>query len=155
MTVMITKSAKETQRVATMLASEVRGVVTTHALVLALNGELGAGKTTFVQGFSRALGVTDRITSPTFVLIKIYKLRGRKMKFKHLVHIDCYRIERPSELMHLGLDEILADPDAIVLIEWADRIKSALPDDAIFLQLGHGKKSNERTIEIKPYGNEI
>lgn len=151
MAIITTKNPKETQKVAALLASEVCGIETTHALVLALNGELGTGKTTFAQGFCMALGVKDRITSPTFVLMKIYTLAKKKLNFKHLVHIDCYRIERPDELIHLGFDEILADRDAIVLIEWADRIKSILPDDAIVLELGHGEKPNERTIEITTF----
>ena len=157
MTVITTKHPKETQKVASLLASEVRGIETTHALVIALNGELGAGKTTFTQGFCRAFGIKENITSPTFVLMKTYQLRPvqNNRHFRHLTHIDCYRIEDSAELLHLGLDEILADPDAIVLIEWADRIKSILPDDAISLDLGHGEKSNERTIEIKSYRNEI
>lgn len=153
MAVITTTSAKQTQKVATLLASQVRGIETTHALVLALNGELGAGKTTFVQGFSRALGIKDRITSPTFVLMKIYKLAQKKFTFKHLVHIDCYRIDRSDELLHLGLDEILGDPDAIILIEWANRIKKILPSDAITLNFGHGKKPTERTIAIN-YGTD-
>lgn len=154
MTVIMTKNAGQTQKVAALLASEARGVSTAHALVLALSGELGAGKTTFVQGFCRALGIKDRITSPTFVLMKIYKLAKKKLKFEHLVHIDCYRIERADELMHLGLDNILADSDAIVLIEWANRIKSALPDDAIVLEMRHGEKPSERTIEINTSWNQ-
>ncbi|MBI3442594.1 MAG: tRNA (adenosine(37)-N6)-threonylcarbamoyltransferase complex ATPase subunit type 1 TsaE [Candidatus Sungbacteria bacterium] len=158
MAVITTKNAKETQKVASLLAGEAPRVETDHALVICLNGELGAGKTTLVQGFCRALGITERITSPTFVLMKIYQLnhRTRSMKhiaqnrsrFKHLAHIDCYRIERPDELPHLGLDEILADPDTIVLIEWANRIKKILPADVITLNLGHGKRPTERTIEI-------
>ncbi|MBI4224849.1 MAG: tRNA (adenosine(37)-N6)-threonylcarbamoyltransferase complex ATPase subunit type 1 TsaE [Candidatus Sungbacteria bacterium] len=151
MAIITTKHWKETQKVAALLASEVRGVETTHALVIALNGELGAGKTTFTQGFCRAFGVRENVTSPTFVLMKTYQLRPvqNNRHFRHLVHIDCYRIEDAVELLHLGLDDILADPDAIVLIEWANRIKNILPDDAIVLELGHGEKPNERTIEIQ------
>lgn len=151
MTVITTKNSKETQKVAALLASEVWSIETTHALVIGLNGELGVGKTTFTQGFCRAFGVKENVTSPTFVLMKTYQLRPARNNrhFRHLVHIDCYRIERPDELLHLGLDEILADRDAIVLIEWADRIKSIVPDDAITLELGHGEKPNERTIKIR------
>ncbi len=157
MAIITTKNPKETQKVAALLASEVCGIETTHALVFALNGELGAGKTTFVQGFCRAFGIKENVTSPTFVLMKTYQLRPvqNNRHFRHLVHIDCYRIEDPGELLHLGLDDILADPDAIVLIEWANRIKKVLPDDAIMLELGHGEKPNKRTIKIKPCGTEI
>lgn len=148
MTVITTRNAQETQKVASLLASEVQSIETARAVVLALNGELGAGKTTFTQGFCRALGIKDRITSPTFVLMKIYQRAGARQKFKHVVHIDCYRIDQPDELMRLGLEELLADPDAIILIEWADRIKKALPGHAITLDFTHGQKPNERAITI-------
>ena len=149
-----TTSAQETQKISAMLAVEIQNSgrrAGAHAVVIALNGDLGAGKTTFTQGFARSLGIKERITSPTFVLMKIYRIA--RDGFKHLVHIDCYRVDRPEELLHLGLDEILEDRDAIVLIEWADRIRRVLPDDVIELHLGHGKKINERTIDVR-YGNQ-
>ena len=92
-----------------------------NALILALSGNLGSGKTTFIQGFLRAAGIRRKITSPTFVLIKNYKIQTEN--YKRVYHIDCYRIKKSKELLDLGLKEILNNPENIVLIEWPERIK--------------------------------
>ena len=143
----ITRSARETQRFAAVLAKGIAAKSSEKARVIALNGNLGAGKTTFAQGFAAALGITDRIQSPTFVLMKIYSLK-RKKNLKHLIHIDAYRIEKLREIEHLGLRELLNDKDAVILIEWADRIKKVLPKDTMWVEFEHGKKTNERTLKI-------
>ncbi len=101
------------------------------ARVYALTGNLGAGKTTFAQFFLRALGVSGPITSPTFVIIKNYKLQTKN--YKLVYHIDCYRLNNSEELLALGFAEIIADPEALVLIEWADKIKNLIPHDALWL----------------------
>ena len=119
---------------------------------MALQGELGAGKTTFSQGFARALGVKEKITSPTFVLMKIYELPCHlspvTCHFRHFVHIDCYRLNSPKELADLGFKKILKDKTAIVLIEWAERVRRLLPKNAIWVKFEHGEKHNERIIKI-------
>lgn len=149
----VTRSAKETKKVAKILAEEASGYRGSSAFIIAMEGELGAGKTTFAQGFAAALGVTNRVQSPTFVLMKIYELRqatrNKRHGFKHLVHIDCYRIAHPKELVHLGLKDILKDRDAIVLIEWADRIKKILPRGVTRICFTHGRHINERTIAVE------
>ena len=147
-------SPAETKKFAGLLAEQLfkkksrrRG-----ALVLALTGDLGSGKTTFVQGFLRDLGIRGRITSPTFVLIKKYKLKCSRLHascFMTAYHIDCYRIKKPSELLKLGLKEILENPQNIVLIEWAEKIRRALPKNAIWIKIFYGPKKEERNIEIK------
>lgn len=146
-----TNSAAETQKIARGFARALEPKKRGGAVVVALEGELGAGKTTFAQGFARALGVQENVRSPTFVLMKIYELRqatrNKRQGFKHLVHIDCYRIQSPKDLLHLGFKEILKDKDAIILIEWADRIK-ILPSDAIWVKFMHGAKPHQRTISI-------
>lgn len=147
----MTASAKQTQKIARMLAGELtRAPSRGGARVIALQGDLGAGKTTFTQGFARALGIRENVLSPTFVLMKIYNLRqatsGKRQRFRHLVHIDCYRIASPKDLLHLGLREILKDRDAIILIEWADRIKKIIPPDAIWLKFAYGAHASQRTI---------
>lgn len=145
---MVTKSAKETQKVAAQLAVEAAKKVIGSALVIALEGELGSGKTTFVQGFAKAFGVEEKVLSPTFVLMKVYPLKQRR--FKHLVHIDCYRLDSAKDLLHLGFREILKDKDAIILIEWADKIRRILPHDAIRISFCHGKRPQERILYIRP-----
>ena len=144
----ITKSAVQTKQFALLLAKKVARMKSDHARVVALTGNLGAGKTTFVQGFAVALGIKEKIQSPTFVLMKIYLLNARK-NLKHLVHIDAYRIETSSEMEHLGLRDLLEDQDAIILIEWADRIKKLLPKDTTWIMFEHGKKLNERIMIVK------
>jgi len=137
-----TFSDKQTKKIAASLFKEIaksRPRTGKNALVIALSGDLGAGKTTFVQGFLRAAGVRKRIASPTFVLIKSYKF---------MYHIDCYRIKNPKELLDLGLKEILNNPKNIVLIEWAEKIRRILLKKTIWIKLKHSKKINERVLKI-------
>ena len=145
--IITTRSAAETKKIASKLAKEIAAHASDHARVIALSGNLGAGKTTFVQGFARSLGVRERIQSPTFVLMKIYSLKRRK-NIKHLVHIDAYRIESLSEIEHLGLRELFDDKDAVILIEWADRIKKILPKDARWITFSHARILTERVIQF-------
>lgn len=95
---------------------------------IALVGELGAGKTAFVQGLAKGLGAQKHVTSPTFVLEKIYK--GNKGKVLH--HFDVYRI-KGSDVDSTGLPEIFGE--AIVVVEWADKIKNIFPDDTIWIEI--------------------
>jgi len=94
------------------------------ATLVTLSGELGAGKTSFTQGVARALGVEGAVTSPTFVLMKIYPLIDKP--FKRLVHIDAYRLKGAEELSPLGLDEVLADSENLVLLEWPEQVEGGL-----------------------------
>jgi len=141
-------SFKQTKKIANLLARKFlqRRLKQKGALVLALSGDLGSGKTTFIQGFMRGLGVKNKITSPTFVLIKNYKLKISN--YKRAYHIDCYRIKNAGELLKLGLKEILNNPQNIVLIEWAERILRALPKNVVWLKFEHGQKINERNVEL-------
>jgi tRNA threonylcarbamoyladenosine biosynthesis protein TsaE len=118
------------------------------ATVVILSGELGAGKTTFVQGFFKGVGIKKRALSPTFVIMRRYNLSPRK-KFVNILHIDAYRLKSAEQLAPLAFEKILADPKNLLLIEWGEQIKSALPRSAQWLQFHHGKKENERTITIK------
>lgn len=102
---------------------------TTHATLVTLSGELGAGKTAFIKAAAKALGVEETVNSPTFVLEKIYLLpEGRT--FKRLLHIDAYRLEQGSELTSLGFDESMKDPGNLVMLEWPERVRDALPKPA-------------------------
>lgn len=116
-----------------------------NALVVGLSGNLGAGKTTFSQRFAKKLGVEEYITSPTFVIQKEYDLPENA--FKKLIHIDAYRLKEGRELEVLGFEEILADPESIVLIEWPQHVADILPHDMITLSfVVTGKET--RTITI-------
>jgi len=113
------------------------------ALVVGLVGDLGAGKTAFSQAVGATLGVEEAMQSPTFLIEKIYELKDRP--WKHLIHIDAYRLEKESELISLGWNEIIASPENIILVEWADKIKNILPADT---QTIHFSFVDETTREI-------
>jgi len=134
-----TKNFRETQKLGRKLAREFLG--TAHlcngALVIGLEGDLGGGKTTFVQGFAKGLGIKEKVLSPTFVILKKFKITKAKsitQKFKTFFHIDCYRIQNPKELLDLGFKEIISEPENIVIIEWAERVKKILPKETITLK---------------------
>ncbi len=141
----VSKSLNATQKIASDLAKKIISTKSIDgAYVIGLEGELGAGKTTFVKGFAKALGVKERITSPTFVIMKRYELRG---VYKLLYHIDAYRLKDEKELIQLGIEEIFSNPGNIVLIEWADRVKKILPKNRISIHMDHVSKK-ERKINI-------
>ncbi len=110
--------------------------------VVILRGELGAGKTTLVRGWAAALGATDDVTSPTFTLVHEYQ--GRRVK---LYHLDLYRLETERELATLGLDEMTADPDAVVLIEWGDKFPSVLARADAEVAMAH-LEGDERSLHV-------
>ncbi len=121
------------------------------ATVVILTGELGAGKTTFIQGFLRAAGVLRRAPSPTFVIMRHYKVAAGKRGprgFAHVHHMDAYRLKDASQLGVLGFEELVKDPANIVLIEWGERVEDAVPHGATHITFGYGKKEGERTIAI-------
>jgi len=115
------------------------------ATVLGLYGDLGAGKTSFTQGFAQALGVSDTVVSPTFVIEKIYTLTGQK--FSYLIHIDAYRIEKVEEMLHLGWKDIISNKDNLIIIEWPELIDSLRPPHIKikFMQVSE----NEREVSIE------
>jgi tRNA threonylcarbamoyladenosine biosynthesis protein TsaE len=120
-----------------------------HAVVLALTGELGSGKTTFLQGFAEGLNISDRIISPTFILVRMYKLDRKFSKFDTFYHIDLYRLEEDidRQLTDLGFDEIINDPGNIVAVEWADKAKEMFPEDAVWINF-EPEEEKKRRIRI-------
>lgn len=101
------------------------------ATVLALRGDLGAGKTTFTQALARELGVNENVTSPTFVIMKIYDLSGKR--FERLIHIDAYRFDSPDELDGLNFNDFLKDPKNLIIIEWPEKVEGKLPIETIYI----------------------
>ena len=140
----ISDSPDQTQEIACALVEQLLGNQTGKALVIALEGELGAGKTTFAQAFAKALGVKQNLKSPTFVLMKHYKLEAKN--YKLLYHLDCYRLQSPKDLGPLGLAEILKHPGNIILIEWAERVKGILPRGHIKINFEH---VDEKTRKVR------
>lgn len=145
--VFLTKNARETKKAGALLANEIvrATLVLSRALVVALIGDLGSGKTTFTQGFARGLGSKERVLSPTFVLMRQYPLQ--KKQFSTFIHIDCYRLDDSRELFSLGWQNLRANPANLILVEWADRIPDALPDYDIIVTFDYGAKTT-RLITI-------
>ncbi len=139
-------SAEETRRAAAEFAEHVRGLMPerTRALVVALRGDLGAGKTTFTQGFAHALGVPQTPKSPTFLLAKEYKIPNTTYA---LWHLDCYRFSSRKDLETLDLHHIFQDPHNIILVEWPEQAGDALPRDHIDIHFEHGG-GDKRSITI-------
>ena len=141
---LVTASTEETERAGEQLAVELH-----PGDVVALVGELGAGKTSFVRGLASGLGAGDVVSSPTFVLVNQY--RGRLA----IHHLDVYRPASLSEVLDLGFDELIAS-GGITLIEWADRIAPLVPRDAIWVRItGLGNEPREIRIEAGREGGEV
>ena len=137
----ISKSPEETKKIAGEIASSLQ-----PGDVIALYGELGSGKTTFVQGMTKELGIKDRIISPTFLIIREHKLKTTNPKLKTLFHVDLYRIDR-RDFRNLGLQEIFSDKQSLVVIEWAEKIEDLLPEKRIDIHFKYISE-NERALEI-------
>jgi len=106
------------------------------ATVLALSGDLGAGKTTLTKGFANALGILDIVNSPTFNILKKYSVPDNKL-FKHLVHIDAYRLANSHDLISIGFSDLIRDPSNLIIIEWPERVVEILPPETLNIQINH------------------
>jgi tRNA threonylcarbamoyladenosine biosynthesis protein TsaE len=145
--IIFTKSAKQTQKIASNLSRRIlKSNPAGKAAVIGLIGDLGSGKTVFAKGFAKGLGVKENIVSPTFVIERVYRLKSKN--YKLFIHIDAYRIEKSGEIMDLGFKDLVSDSKNIILIEWADRIKSILPKNCVRIKFEHAGK-NKRKIAIK------
>ncbi|MBU1557733.1 tRNA (adenosine(37)-N6)-threonylcarbamoyltransferase complex ATPase subunit type 1 TsaE [Patescibacteria group bacterium] len=123
----ILKNLKEMEKFAESFANKTSdSKLAGEAVVVGLYGDLGSGKTTFTKSFVSAFGVKQTVTSPTFVIEKIYKL-PKENNFKHIIHIDAYRLNSGEEMKDLGWDKISTDPQNIILIEWPEKIADILP----------------------------
>ncbi|KKS84151.1 MAG: ATP/GTP hydrolase [Candidatus Gottesmanbacteria bacterium GW2011_GWA1_43_11] len=126
-----TTSAKATQNFGEKIGHslikkrEVEAAELGRATILTLSGELGSGKTTFVQGLAKGLGLTTRLVSPTFVMVKEYPLTNTK--FKLFLHLDLYQVQSEADLAGIDWTEILTNPSNLVVIEWPEVIKVLLP----------------------------
>ncbi len=114
--------------------------------VVMLTGDLGAGKTTFVQGIAKGLNIKDRILSPTFVLVRNHEVDSKK--FNNLNHIDLYRIEGHRDLEKLGISEFVASPNSVTIIEWAEKLKNFNPKKGYRIKFVY-QDENRRNISIQ------
>ena len=134
----LSHSEEETERFAARFGSALP-----RGSVVALHGDLGAGKTVFARGFARGLGVTGAVSSPTYTIVQEYDLAGGGRFY----HLDLYRIADERAALGFGVDEFLDDPRSITLLEWPERIAGLLPDDAVRVELKH-RSAEEREIRI-------
>jgi len=137
----VTRSVEETRGLGAAIAE-----ISQRNDVLLLTGDLGAGKTSFVQGLGAALGVRDRITSPSFTLAREYQGRLK------LNHLDVYRLEQIDEVIDLGLPELI-DEESVTVIEWGDAIVSALPPDYLEIRILLGNSDDDRVFELNMVGS--
>ena len=158
-----TKNNVETKKIGGLLAKETirsRTSNSNNALVISLEGDLGAGKTTFTQGFARGLGVKEVPKSPTFMILQIYDIklgvnknpRSRKSVdregFKNFIHVDAYRLES-KDFKVLNWDNFVKDKKNIILVEWGNKIKNILPKNSLRITFGHiGRSGHLRLIKV-------
>ncbi len=139
MKIIITNSLEETQKFAEDFAKKFKGSV------IALNGELGSGKTSFTQGFAKGLGIKDKVISPTFVLIRQHEIPKTKVT---LFHIDLYRLESETDFKQLGINELITNTKNVVLIEWANKASLLLPEDTTYISFETvGENKRKITVE--------
>lgn len=131
------------------LARRLAGVLR-PGTVICLDGDLGAGKTLFVQNLAASLGVQGEVTSPTFNLMNLYE-DGRLP----LVHFDLYRLEQEYELDEIGFYDYVENPDGLVLIEWAEKFPECLPEDYIALEIQRTDVENERVLVFSLAGSAL
>ncbi len=136
----VTKSVDDTRAMAAEMAPLLR-----RGDLLVLSGDLGSGKTAFVQGLARGLGVVEPVTSPAFVLVRTYP--GRLP----LVHVDVYRLDHLQEVVDLGLPE-LVDEEGVAAIEWGDVVLPTLPADFLEVRLELGDTDDDRVVSFEAVG---
>lgn len=138
-------SEKQTLEQGVKLAKKLNG-----GEVLALSGDLGAGKTIFTKGLALGLEIKEIITSPTFVLMKVYEVKkpNQKGRIRTFVHLDCYRVNHSYSIADIGILDYLFRPDTVVVVEWAERIKDLFSQKPIEVKI-EIISGDKRTIEIK------
>lgn len=156
----ITKNAEQTRKLGELLAKELRG-----GGIICLTGDLGSGKTTFAQGILKGLGAKGPHTSPTFVVMKHYKYFSKVRPFpssgkavgipqgqtlKNIYHIDCYRVGA-QDILGLGWEEIVSGKNNVVIVEWAERIKSIIPEGAVWVEFEHSGDDKRKLVLKSQY----
>jgi len=141
----VAKSSKETKKAGMALGQILgRESLSDRAFIIALEGDLGSGKTTFIQGLAQGLEVKENILSPTFVIQKDFSLS--LTNWKNLYHIDAYRLKNPEELLELGFKDLIRNPENVIVIEWADKIKKILPKNILKIEFTNLEKNKRKII---------
>ena len=144
----ITNTFEDTQKIGEDFAQQLK-----PGDVVLLYGDLGSGKTTFTQGLVKGLGIKKRIISPTFVIVRTYKIATshQPLAIRKLYHIDLYRTETENDLKGLGIEEILNDKEAIVVVEWPEKLRRMLPRKRWKIHFSY-ENENQRKILIASKG---
>lgn len=140
---MIAKGLEETKKIAGNFAGSLTSG--TSATIVGLRGDLGAGKTTFTQALLESFAVQEKVTSPTFVIMKTYDIVDKR--FKRLIHIDAYRLENGHDLEVLGWQTLIADSANLIVIEWPEKVKDVLPESTRYIDFTFVSE-NKRDITI-------
>lgn len=141
----ISKSVSDTEKIAEDFVKKLSLGFYNTALVVGLYGDLGSGKTTFTQFIAKIFNIKEDITSPTYVIEKIYDIDTQN--FKKLIHIDVYRLNSAKELLVLDWEKTVSDPRNIIFIEWPERVEEILPENHLKINFKFVSE-NEREIEI-------
>ena len=152
----LTNNPNQTKKLGEVLGKEIsKTQLKNQALVLGLKGDLGGGKTTFLQGLALGLKIKEKILSPTFVILKKFEIKNihypRTEKFKYFYHLDCYRIQKLKEILNLDFKKIVSNPKNIVAVEWADKIRKIMPKNTIWIEFEF-VDIKKRKIIMKSYG---
>jgi len=144
----LSKNAFQTKRIGRKFAKEVlKKEGLKKAFIIGLSGDLGGGKTTFLQGFAVGLGIKEKVLSPTFVIMRKHEIKNRSfLNKKQFCHFDCYRISKPKEILSIDFKKNISDPQNIIAIEWAERVKSFLPKDTIWIKFDFVDKNTRKII---------
>ena len=145
---MISKSIEETEKIAKVFLDKILKdkKMRKGAMVVALSGGLGVGKTAFTKAAAKHLRIKNKISSPTFVIQKKYPLKLKN--YKYLFHLDAYRLKNKKELLRLRWGEIINDKEHLIFIEWPENVSKALPVDTKFIYITADKKGH-RNFKLK------
>jgi len=144
----VSKNLKDTEQIAKVFLEEILNddKQNKNALVVGLVGDLGAGKTAFLQAIAKHLGVKNKVLSPTFVIMKSYKLKAKNHKL--LFHLDAYRLKNEKELLYLGWEEIIKDGKNLVFIEWPENVSKIMPKTTKYIHISD-QKNGQKSFHFK------
>lgn len=149
----LSRSQKDTKQIAQDILREFWARERKGALVLALVGDLGAGKTNFTQGLAKFLGIQQTVSSPTFVLMKRYSINSKTSSdlgldgLSNLYHFDAYRLNNSKEILDLGWEDVVSSRENLIVVEWAEKIQDILSSDAVRVDF-KSYNENQREIEV-------
>lgn len=145
----IVSNSEDMDMVAHSVRTFLKGKGEKGATTLGLSGDLGSGKTTFTQALARELGVQERVTSPTFGIMRMYDTSDSL--FPKLVHIDAYRLEGGEDMKALDWDDLVVQPGNLIVIEWPEHIKDILPHNTRILSFSHVDNTTRRISVVSPH----